>query len=232
MDLQKQTKCQQTDLTMKLWPKKLDALVIANGDAPLWPELYRRQAQAQLTIATDGAGNHCLDHGITPDLIIGDLDSYQDRATFLGEVLPINRQDNTDLDKALSWLHERQHDRVEVWGATGKRSDHSLNNIGSLIAFHEHFEHLAFIDNHGILTCCPRHLKFTLPIGTPISLLTPTGPVTGITASGLAYPLRQDTLQLGRRDGACNHNIETDVEIHHDGGSLLIYVAYLPDNKP
>jgi len=55
-------------------------LIIANGILP--PKDFCKQFtnKADKIIAADGGANHCLTLGITPDIVIGDLDSISDEA--------------------------------------------------------------------------------------------------------------------------------------------------------
>jgi thiamine pyrophosphokinase len=49
--------------------------------------------------------------------------------------------------------------------------------------------------------------------------------VEGITTKGLKYPLKEDFLENGVRDGSSNENIEEQFSISHKSGALLLYVA-------
>ena len=54
-------------------------LVVANGEPPSGDLLHRLAARADLVVAADGGAIVALNAGITPDAVVGDLDSVTAR---------------------------------------------------------------------------------------------------------------------------------------------------------
>ncbi|MFL9650745.1 thiamine diphosphokinase [Exiguobacterium chiriqhucha] len=87
-------------------------------------------------IGVDGGYETLLAHGLTPDLVVGDFDS------FTGEV-PIDavrypsEKDVTDLEIALEAARGHGATEMLVYGALGGRLDMTLGNIGLLEAYPE-----------------------------------------------------------------------------------------------
>ena len=109
------------------------ALLICNGEAPSRTLSRRLAASADLVVAADGGANTARGVGIPVDCIIGDLDSIT-RSTkrFFRKSRFIRKgsQYSTDLEKALDFLTTLRVSSVSIIGATGKRLDFTLANLG------------------------------------------------------------------------------------------------------
>ncbi len=81
-------------------------------------------------IAADGGLSELARRGVTPDLIVGDFDSYSGALPREVEVLrhPVMK-DDTDTALALYRALELGAERVVLHGALGGRLDHTLANI-------------------------------------------------------------------------------------------------------
>src|SRR5699024_7543210 len=124
----------------------MNTLILCNGQPP--PQsLFQKCLQcADLFIAADGGANVAKDLGGMPDVVIGDMDSYEPITGFSGEVIHDSDQYSNDLEKALKLAKEKSAEAVKVLGATGFRLDHTLKNLSVLKQFHEDFKQLIFID--------------------------------------------------------------------------------------
>ncbi len=110
-------------------------LIFANGTLDHSPHLAGLLKQADLLIAADGGANHCAKLDITPDILLGDLDSINPAilATYENEEVAIHRfprrKDATDLELALDLATEKGTRAIWLIGALGGRWDMSLANI-------------------------------------------------------------------------------------------------------
>ena len=110
-------------------------LIVANG---LWPEefLWKSLVQeATHIIACDGAAHQCLEHDISIDTVIGDMDSIsQEARVSLQQSTPLfihqDGQENNDLVKAIQWSVNQGAGRIEIIGI--EVYDESNNEIGKL----------------------------------------------------------------------------------------------------
>lgn len=91
--------------------------------------------------------------GITPDLIVGDFDSY---TGILPEGIEIYRsvpeKDDTDTLMAVRIAIDRGYDEIRLYGGLGARFDHSFANIQTLIFAHERGCKMSIYDCDNILT--------------------------------------------------------------------------------
>jgi len=206
------------------------ALIIANG-APCSEELLGQLLEWQpLVIVLDSAIERVLPLGIKVDVLLGDFDHgfdpeyYRDKQ-FPLEIVHAPNQDKTDLEKAFDYLIERGIPAANVVWATGKRADHTITNLTSLIQYRNRL-HITILDDHSKVFMLPRTYRKWYPENTNLSLI-PIGTVSGITADNLVWPLQDDTLSIGYRTGSSNR-VSRDgiVAIDHADGDLLLMECY------
>jgi thiamine pyrophosphokinase len=205
---------------------RTNALIICNGPLPPRRRIAPLIAGDTLIICADGGANRALARGIIPHLIIGDLDSLTPRtAAALQQVqkIRVEDQNSTDLAKALEYLVQRGVGRAAVIGATGRRPDHELANFSILAKYHSRLE-VTFVDAWCRMQIIDRTVQLPLKPGTTLSLM-PLGKCEGITTRGLAWPLNNETLELGVREGNSNRVTASPVEISLMRGKLLLFIV-------
>lgn len=201
-------------------------LILCNGEPPSEKLFYRYRAKTGHLIAADGGGNIARQFGETPDVVIGDLDSFEDRDTDDFRIIHKPDQESNDLEKALTLALQKGGSHIYILGATGLRLDHTLKNLSVLKQFNHQFEELFLIDNFGKSQILPHSFSKELPIGTSVSLFPLSGKVTNITTKGLKYPLKDESLENGVRDGSSNQVISAPIQITHKKGDLLFFEAF------
>ena len=118
------------------------AVILCDGAFPR--KAYPRYLleSADVAVCCDGALLKWLRHfgeGHLPDAVVGDMDSLpetvQQRYSHL--TVKIDEQDYNDLVKAMRYLLENypEVEQVHIIGATGKREDHTVGNLGLLMEF-------------------------------------------------------------------------------------------------
>jgi thiamine pyrophosphokinase len=157
---------------------------------------------------------------------LGDFDGDFDPEIYKEKQYPLEivhapNQEKTDLEKALDYLVEKGHKAVNIVWATGKRADHTLANITSIVSYRDKIK-IVIIDDHSKIFLLPKRFEKWYTANTPISLI-PVGKVTGITSQNLFYSLQNDDLILGYRLGNSNHVAQDGiVTITHETGDLLL----------
>lgn len=200
------------------------AVILCNGRKPPGDLILAELERSQLFIAADGGANHARELGLRPDIITGDLDSYRpaDEGWGAVEILHNPDQETNDLEKALEVALQRNITRVTIFGAAGRRVDQTLKNLSVLCRFHPRFESIRFLDRYGESFLLPRDITMQVKTGTIISLIPLSGRVEGITTDGLAFPLRDESLEIGVRDGTSNRAVRNQIRIRHREGLLLL----------
>ncbi len=180
-----------------------------------------------ILIAVDGGLKHIIRMGLTPSLLIGDLDSVTTDELARVESLGVGilrfppEKDQTDFELALIETANRNPDRVYIHAALGGRTDHILANLA--LAAADRFEHLNLTIIHG-----NQRMKFfrgSLSIrgnrGDLISLLAWQNPVEGVTTTNLSYPLTGEILYPDSSRGISNVMLTNEAIISTNSGRLL-----------
>lgn len=179
-------------------------------------------------IACDGASDFLVKEKITPDVVIGDLDSASAVTirTLTAAGIPVIKQASqykNDLEKALDYALSEKYTEINVTGFTGKRFDHSLNNLSILLRYSKKTE-LRMYDDKFRFYFVRDKVELTCNAGAVVSLI-PMPKAAGIKTGGLKYPLNNEALKLGKREGALNEAIGESIIIKLKKGVLLVCVA-------
>jgi len=211
----------------------MHTVILCNGRKPPGELINAELERSDLFIAADGGGNHARNLGLTPDIVTGDLDSYhptiEERRSI--DILHNPDQETNDLEKALQVALNHKATHVTIFGAVGRRVDQTLKNLSVLLRYHKQFESIRFLDRYGELFLIPTDFVTKVPVGTTLSLIPLSGRVGGVTTTGLAYPLREEFLETGVRDGTSNRAIDETIRIRHTSGNLLLFIATNPPGK-
>jgi len=176
-------------------------------------------------IACDGASDFLYRNKVMPDAIIGDLDGITERTLEYYKrkkvsVKKVVDQNRNDLEKALGYAVQKKYERVYIIGFAGKRFDHTLNNLSVLKNFHKKIE-LCMFDDKFEMRFVNRNIEFGYRKGKIVSLI-PMPVASGITTSGLKFPLKNGKLEFGISEGALNESISSMVRVSIKKGLLLV----------
>lgn len=200
-------------------------LVLCDGKPPSRSLFEECREWADLFIAADGGAHIAKEFESLPDVVIGDFDSYKPTNDEPFEIIFDPDQETNDLEKALALALRESYTHIKILGATGKRLDHTLKNLSVLKKFNSRFKELCLKDDFGDAFLLPKTFITKLPVGKNVSLFPLSGQVTGIRTKGLKYPLKDESLENGVRDGSSNEVIDSPVEISHRRGDLIIFIT-------
>lgn len=202
-----------------------NVLLIGNGET-LPADFLRAQAKrTDFILAADGGADRALSCGITPDIVIGDLDSVSSAAKkHLGndKFIFVDNQHNTDLEKALDYLTKHNCKKCVICGFTGGRMDFMLGNFLSVYPYVNKIE-ICFASPNWTIYPLAATRKFTCKRGARVSLI-PLKTCTGVTLKGLKYPLTNARLSwthAGR--SLSNQTTGTEFHITLKTGYMLVY---------
>jgi thiamine pyrophosphokinase len=219
----------------------MDALILADGEAPTRAELDAAWPGwadgVGLVVAADGGARHAARLGVGIDLWVGDGDSIGEEALAALEAsgVPLERsrpdKDESDTELAILAALRRDADGLLIVGALGgRRIDHTLANVG-LLAMAELAGHSATIlDSRSriVLVRAPGPdggpVERILPgeSGGLVTLLALGDGVEGVSTRGLAYPLVDEPLAVGRTRGLSNVRTASAAAVVVRRGLLLV----------
>ncbi|HHT29385.1 MULTISPECIES: thiamine diphosphokinase [Petrimonas] len=164
------------------------AIIVANGNYPRHPLPLSVIEQAPYIVCCDGAANHFIEAGGSPDAIVGDCDSisFENRIRFADRIFPDGEQESNDLTKSVRFCLERGRKNIVIVAGTGLREDHTLGNI-SLLADYQVEANVKMITDYGIFTPIRSRTTFHSFAGEQVSLFSIDR--KPITTTGLKYPI-------------------------------------------
>ncbi|WP_151736307.1 thiamine diphosphokinase [Paenibacillus tengchongensis] len=202
-------------------------VIVAGGR--LSEELLRYIDEEDFIIGADRGALFLINHGVTPDLAVGDFDSIPPEA--LGTIRAGSREmlacdpvdkDLTDSEMALDLALARQPDSILLAGVTGTRLDHTLASIQMMTRALQRQVNCSAVDSNNYITLTGSQALVQERGYTYVSLLPITPEVTGINLEGFQYPLVNATLKLGQSLAVSNRLEGTEGTVRIESGLLLI----------
>jgi len=202
------------------------ACVFCNGQLKNPMNVKQIANNCDLLIAADGGAKYFSDIGLTPQVIIGDMDSidsdmWKSKSGIEYIRYPADK-DKSDAELAVEYALEHECKQVILVAATGGRLDHILGNIALVAGYPGR---LAILDGISTLIAVDKSEKCVLQgkIGAIVSLMPySTGPFK-VRTIGLRYPL-QDECLISATHGLSNELSQTEACICVSDGILLVYI--------
>lgn len=201
------------------------SLIVAGGTPPKKNLLEQEIEAADIIIGADSGGHAIIGYGFTPDVVIGDLDSFVYTNHKGINVIKDLDQETNDLEKALNYALQQGATHCIVLGTLGKRIDHTMKNISVLQQFWPKFKEIIFRDDYGDTFLVQSPYKPSYPLGTVISFFPVHNPVEGFTSTGVLYPLTNSVLEMGGQDGTSNEITDREASITFREGFLGVFVG-------
>lgn len=207
------------------------AVVILAGSAIKDMDFLRRRIEAaapEAILCADGGARYAHALGLAPDLIIGDMDSLADEVLrdFAEKgiaVVPYPvRKDETDTQLALTRALAMSPEEILIFGAMGKRLDHTLANLGLLMNGLEKGIPVKLLDEDCEVFVMAGTATISGKKGQTVSIFPWSGEARGITLEGFEYPLKDATMTLARPYGISNRLTTGEGIIKVDMGCLLV----------
>jgi thiamine pyrophosphokinase len=205
------------------------AVIFVNGVIPDPSTVQRWVRAGDDLLAADGGARHALAMGLRPRVVVGDLDSLEpelvEQLASQGvemERYPVAKNE-TDLELAIERAIRDGAQEVVLLGALGGRLDQSLANV-LLMAQRDWPAIIHLVDANEIATVIHSGERMTLEaaVGSTVSLLPLSAEVTGITYTGMLYPLDNATLPLGSTRGVSNEVVSYPATVYIEGGIALV----------
>lgn len=192
--------------------------VLNGGDFPA-DRLCAWAESAEVVIAADGAADRLLAVGIQPETTIGDMDS-------ISSILPLRRiirdpdQDTSDCDKLLNLASRMGYEEITLVGMEGDRLDHTLAalasaaraSLGVRVALRTG---MAWVIRRGVAVDCTRD---------SIVSLIPLEACTGVTFTGVQWPLAEAEISALGLVSLSNRATEERIEVKIRSGAAALFV--------
>jgi thiamine pyrophosphokinase len=176
-------------------------------------------------IAADAGYRACLRERIVPELLIGDFDSMPAPADFDRiRRLPVEKDDTDTLAAVKAGLELGCTDFHIYGGTGGKRLDHTLANLQTLLFLRRRGARGRLYDDDFCWTVLENEsltVEKTVEWGL-LSVFCMGDRAEGVTATGVQYPLRDGVLTPDRPLGVSNHILADRAEISVRRGALAV----------
>lgn len=204
------------------------AVIFLNGDKTDISRVKKIIDKNTFIIGCDGGTQHAIDLGLTPHVILGDMDSVSDELKKKLEDKKVKliqfptKKDNTDAELALMYAIKQGCNEIILTGILGTRIDHMLATIHMLANPKFKNIYLRIIEGNQNMYIVRKSIKITGKKGDIASLIPLNGNSTGITTKNLAYTLQGETLQGWQTLGISNVMTKNTATISLANGVLLV----------
>lgn len=192
-------------------PLVFDRPLAIVGGGTVDPQLLRELAERRFAlVGADGGADQIGAAGLTPEAIIGDLDSLDDRRDWeqRTRVIHIPEQVTTDFQKA---LYSTRAPVTLALGMTGKRLDHTLAALSAVLQYAPERK-LMLVDEVDVALAVTGAIAFEADLRERVSI-HPLVPIRFKTSTGLFYPMDGLLLEPGGLIGTSNEATGGMVEV-------------------
>jgi thiamine pyrophosphokinase len=181
---------------------------IYTGGRILEKKISECPKEEDLIIAADGGYHNAKKMGVTPQILLGDLDSIEktERIPEEIEVLQVPAEkDDTDTQLAVQVALEKGATEIVIVGGLDGRLDHTLSNLAILENLYEKQiraiftngqNRARFIRNSGVILLREDFRYFSILAADPV--------IKGVSVDGCKYPLKKAKLQKTRQYAVSN----------------------------
>ncbi len=195
-------------------------------------DFYRKLCRSKIKVAVDGGMSFFLKSNVTPDFLIGDLDSLKKMPKDLSRMtkvitFPI-KKDKTDLHLAFEYCFSKQAESIDVVLPSFGQPDHFLGNVMlvNLVDKREHtassprirfvnvrYEIIFVADRTETFVNCPGHLVSVIPLSNSIVL----------TCSGTEYDVSNLRIRSGDSRASRNRIASRRATFDIKGRAFIIH---------
>jgi len=203
-------------------------VIFANGDLPDLQKARNILRADDFIICADGGTHYALALGLTPNLVIGDMDSIQkdqwqalEKAGVAIELFPRDKNE-TDLELAITRAIELDPREMVIVAALGGRLDQTLGNISLLTDIRLATFDVRLDDGVDAIFICRNQVQVHGRSGDIVSLIPWGNPIHDIQTQGLKWSLNNETLHPDKTRGISNEMLSDTANIHIASGNLLV----------
>ncbi|MGB1727924.1 MAG: thiamine diphosphokinase [Ilumatobacteraceae bacterium] len=205
-------------------------VLVIGGDA-LHPDAVAAVPDDAVIMAADSGLDHARSAGLTPTVLIGDLDSVSAEGLAWAEGNsaierhPVDK-DATDTELALRHAVGLNPSRIVLMSGGGDRIDHTLAAIGALgeVALTSVPVLEAWWGRQRVrVVQGPGRARVAVTPGSTVSLLALHGPCAGVSLTGTRWPLERADLEAMSGLGVSNVALDETVEVSVSTGVVSLF---------
>lgn len=211
--------------------KELKALLILNGEKVNSTTILKLKDESDFILSADGGTDYCVELGIIPDLVIGDLDSISPKTLDIlkKKEVPINvfpiKKDKTDSQLSIEYLMDKGAEEITIIGAIGSRIDHTLANILLLKTIKDKGIKGKIVHNNNIIYIIDDELILDKKNGYFVSIIPIESKGVLVSLKGFEYNLSKVKIDFASTLGVSNFVIDKKGYIKVHEGECLVVVS-------
>lgn len=189
------------------------------------PSFYKKQDYSYIICADSGLDT-VISLGLSPDVVLGDLDSISEISLDLiksKKVKYVNSDADdafTDTELAISYAIENNFDRIILFGGFGKRADHFISNVMNLYKYRDY--DIRIVDENNEIKFLSKNIEIPKD-DSYYSIVAISYPGIRISLDGFKYNLNNRLIEKGSSLGISNEIVEkTSKVVVHSGNGLII----------
>lgn len=212
---------------MTLKKKKITRVSIVAGGS-LEESLLPRIKEADYVIGVDRGAWWLIEHGVIPNVAVGDFDSVIKKERLLiqkkaRKVIEYpSQKDATDLELTVDYAIAQHPQSVTIYGGLGKRFDHTIASVYLLEKFMAKGIPAKIMDSHNEIFLIDKSIELLRSKTHQYVSLHSITATTKVTLEGFRYSVRRKTFTRGSTLGVSNEIVgkRAVVEVHK--GTVLI----------
>ncbi|OGG00272.1 thiamine diphosphokinase [Candidatus Gottesmanbacteria bacterium RIFCSPHIGHO2_02_FULL_39_14] len=201
-------------------------VIVAAGN--LSPELLPEIKKADYVIAADSASLWLINHGIKPNLAIGDFDSLsandfnfiKKRIHHIKIFPPVKNY--TDMHLAVKEVLKIKPDKVIIIGGTGSRLDHFLANVILLDLFLKEKIPAKILDLNNEIRLCNGRIDLSKTAQFPFLSIIPFSSAVYVSTTGCRFEIKNKKIRRGETVGLSNEVIRDKCRITVNKGKIIL----------
>lgn len=209
----------------------LKTLLVLNGEKINKSIMYNLRDKSDFILSADGGTDYCIQIGIVPDLVLGDLDSISAKTMKIleKENVPINifpvKKDKTDSQLSIEYLMDIGAREITIVGAIGSRMDHSLANILLLKTIKDKGINGKIVDNNNTILIVDDELILDRQEGYFVSIIPIQIEGAMVSLRGFEYNLSKVRIDFASTHGVSNIIKDTKGYIKVHEGECLVFIS-------
>lgn len=205
--------------------------IVLNGEVENYTKIrdFITKEDYDYIICADGGANHTYNMEITPDYIIGDLDSVDEKLVSYYKNTGVKfekfpaKKDETDTELCIYLARDLKATRIDFIAALGGRIDHTITNI-NLLYYLKEMDIIPRIisEKEEIYIAVNEEITISGNVGDIVSVIAINGDADGVTLKNLEYPLDNYYMKYGVPIGMSNVMLSNECKVKVKKGNLII----------
>lgn len=205
--------------------------IVLNGEVENYTKIrdFITKEDYDYIICADGGANHTYNMEITPDYIIGDLDSVDEKLVSYYKNTGVKfekfpaKKDETDTELCIYLARDLKATRIDFIAALGGRIDHTITNI-NLLYYLKEMDIIPRIisEKEEMYIAVNEEITISGNVGDIVSVIAINGDADGVTLKNLEYPLDNYYMKYGVPIGMSNVMLSNECKVKVKKGNLII----------